>query len=258
MTTPMFPLIKKAAIVLFGFSILMTANLASADDQKFTKAQKEEINRMIRGYILEHPEILPEAIQILQDRQKKMLLEKNETGLYKDGYSFVGGDTNGEVTLVEFFDYNCSVCKRTLATMEKLKKDVPGLRVIYKEFPILMESSVIAAKAAMASQKQGKYAEFHKAMMLNLGNLTEDRIFEIAREVGLDDKLMAIDMALPDLNIRLQKNHTLAQTLGITGTPGFVVGETILSGALPYPEMVKIIETARETIRATKSQKKSK
>jgi len=246
-------MIKKISALLIGFSFLMTSFTSAAEDQKFSKEQKEEIKLMIRGYILEHPEILPEAIQILQDRQKRVLLKQHHSGLYEDGYSFVGGDIKGEITLIEFFDYNCSVCKRTLATMEKLKKEVPGLRVIYKEFPILMESSVIAAKAAMASQKQGKYQEFHKAMLLNLGNLTEERIFEIAREVGLDDKLMAIDMANTDLNQRLQINHTLAQTIGITGTPGFVIGETILSGALPYEEMVKIIERARAEL----SQKKT-
>jgi protein-disulfide isomerase len=173
-------------------------------------------------------------------------LERNYAALYEDGFSHVGGNKNGDVTLIEFFDYNCGYCKRALSTVERLKREDGNLRVIYKEFPILEESSYIAAKAAMASMKQGKYERFHVALLRNSGKLTEDRIFEIAREIGLDEKKLVKDMTSPLLNRNIQINHSIAEALEINGTPGFVIGTEIIPGALPYEELVKLIEKARQ------------
>ena len=205
---------------------------------------------MIRAYILEHPEILPEAIQILQNRSKKAKLDQNYTRLYDDGFSHVGGNKNGDVTVIEFFDYNCGYCKRALNTVERLKKEDGNIRVIYKEFPILSETSYIAAKAAMAAMKQGKYEEMHVALLKSSGRLTEDRIFEIARKAGLDEKLLAKDMTSPVLERNIKINHSLAQALDITGTPGFIIGNTIAPGAVPYAELVKMVKKARQQQKA--------
>ncbi|VAV99385.1 27kDa outer membrane protein [hydrothermal vent metagenome] len=223
-------------------------NAAASDkqsDSTLSVEQKAEINQMIRDYILEQPEILTEAFQILQNRRNKAMLTKHHTRLYDDGFSFVGGNKSGDVTVIEFFDYNCGVCKRALSVVEKLKKQDSNLRVIYKEFPILSESSYIASKAAMASINQGKYPEFHAALMKNPGKLTEKRIFEIARSVGIDEQLLAKDMTSPKLERNIQVNHSLAQALNITGTPGYIVGDIVFTGGLPYGELVRIIERTR-------------
>ncbi|MBL4802093.1 MAG: thioredoxin domain-containing protein [Emcibacter sp.] len=224
----------------------MTSITVQSAEDEFSSSQKKQINQMIRAYILEHPEILPEAIQILHNRSKKATLEQNHTRLYEDGFSYVGGNKNGDVTVIEFFDYNCGYCKRAMNTVEKLKREDGNIRVIYKEFPILSETSYTAAKAAMASMNQGKYEEYHTALLHNSGRLTEERIFEIAREVGLDEEKLAKDMTSPVLERNIKINHSLAQALEITATPVFVIGDTILPGAVPYSELLKMVKNARQ------------
>lgn len=249
----MFHRIKRVSLFIFG-CYLATAGLnAQAGDNDFSARQRQQINQMIRNYILENPEILPQAIRILQARTRKIKLERNHTGLYQDGFSYVGGNRDGDVTLIEFFDYNCAYCKRALGTIEKLKKEDGNLRIIYKEFPILAQSSYTAAKAAMASIKQGKYQRFHIALLRNSGKLTEKRIFEIARKVGLDEKMLIRDMTSPVLERNIKINRGLADIMEITGTPGFIIGDTVIAGALPYPELVKLIATARQQQAAQKS-----
>jgi len=230
--------------------ILLTVNssMASSDDKMtpaFSTEEKTAINQMIRDYILNNPEILPEAIRILQSRAKKALLEQHYIRLYEDGYSYVGGNKNGDVTLIEFLDYNCGYCKRALSIVNKLIKEDGNLRVIYKEYPILSESSYTASKAAMASMKQGKYPEFHAALMQNTGDLTDNRIFELARAVGLDEQILAKDMTSPILERNIQINHSLAKAFEIRGTPGYIIGDIIAPGAVPYEELVAMIDQTR-------------
>ncbi len=244
-------LIKNIAIILLTPLFILTSITTFAADNSFSKKQQGDINDMIRAYILEHPEILPEAIQILQNRSKQSLLQQNHTRLYEDGFSFIGGNIDGDVTVVEFFDYNCGYCKQALSTVERLKRADGNIRIIYKEFPILSETSYIASKAAMASSNQGKYKVFHKAMLRNKGSLTEDKIFEIARKNGLDVKKLAKDMTNPLLERNIQVNHSLAEALDITGTPSFVIGNTIIPGAVPYEQLVALIRQAREQAKAT-------
>lgn len=243
---PMTNLFKKTAAALLGCTFLMTGLPVLASDSEFTTKQKKEINQMIRNYILENPEILPEAIEILQNRGKKEMLERNHTRLYEDGYSFVGGNINGDVTVVEFFDYNCGYCKRALETVERLKKEDGNIKVIYKEFPILSETSYTASKAAMAAMKQGKYEVFHIALLNNTGSLTEDHIFEIARAVGLDEKKLVKDMTSPVLDRNLQINRSLAEAFQITGTPAFIIGNEIVPGAAPFEQLQALIKKARQ------------
>ncbi len=238
--------VKRMSIFVIVLTFPLTSFSGYSAESSFSKAQKTEINQMIRDYILEHPEILPEAIQILQNRSKNASLTKNHTRLYNDGFSYIGGNPNGDVTLIEFFDYNCGYCKHALDVVEKLKKNDTNLRIIYKEFPILSETSYTAAKAAMAAMEQGKYEEFHIALLKNSGNLTEERIFEIARNVGLDTQMLAKDMTSSVFNRNIKINHGLAEELAISGTPGFIIGDVIVPGALPYEKLVKIIAEIRQ------------
>jgi len=236
---------KKLTILFCILMAFCRSPMVVAGESEFTSKQKSEINQMIRAYILENPDILPEAIQILQNRSQRAVLTQNHARLYEDGFSFVDGNKNGDVTIIEFFDYNCGYCKRAFSTVEKLMQNDSNIRIIYKEFPILSDTSYTASKAAMASMKQGKYNIFRKALLKNSGSLTEDRIFEIARKVGLDDKILAKDMTSPVFERNIQINHALAKSLRITGTPGFVIGEAIIPGAVPYDDLVMAVEKAR-------------
>ncbi len=246
--------ITKILLSLFGIIFIISSFSVSAAEEQpaLSIKQKAEINQMIRDYILDHPEILPEAIQILQNRTKTAMLKRHHTRLYNDGFSYVGGNKNGDVTIIEFFDYNCGYCKTALDTMEKLIKADKNLRVIYKEFPILSESSYVMSKAAMASMKQGKYPEFHAALMKSTGKMTENRIFKIARDLGIDEQILAKDMTSPVLERNIQINHGLAKALQITGTPGFIIGDTVIPGAVPYEELVKAIERTRRASQKAK------
>ena len=233
-------------LVLVG-SIFFTAP-AIAADSSFTPEERKEINQMIRQYLLDNPDIIPEVINILQQRHTAEVLEQLHVPLYEDNVSFVDGNPDGDVTVIEFLDYNCGVCKSSLSTVEALKKQDPNIRIIYKEYPILKESSVTAAKAVLAAKKQGKYMELHTALLKNTKPLTEKLIFKLASEAGIDEQKLAIDMLDPIIERSLRENSSLGQQLNISGTPSFIIGDNILIGGYR-------LSTLRQVIAETRSQK---
>ncbi len=214
---------------------------------KFNLEQKNEINAMIRKYILEYPEIIPEAVEVLRSRQNISRIKDSQNLLYNDGYSYVAGNKNGDVTLVEFYDYNCGYCKQVPDVLARLIEEDKNLKVIFKELPILSETSQFASVAAMASMKQGKFAKFHSAMMKNKRALTEKLILKIANDSGVDEAQLLIDMADPKIEENIMKTKYLVQNIGISGTPGFVIGNQIIPGFLPYEKLKAIISNERET-----------
>lgn len=214
---------------------------------KFNLEQKNEINAMIREYILEYPEIIPEAVEVLRSRQNISRIKDSQNLLYNDGYSYVAGNKNGDVTLVEFYDYNCGYCKQVPDVLARLIEEDKNLKVIFKELPILSETSQFASVAAMASMKQGKFAKFHSAMMKNKRALTEKIILKIAKDSGVDEAQLLIDMADPKIEENIMKTKYLVQNIGISGTPGFVIGNQIIPGFLPYEKLKAIISKERET-----------
>jgi protein-disulfide isomerase len=157
----------------------------------------------------------------------------------------VGGNPSGDITLVEFFDYNCPYCRRVAPTVTDLIEDDPNLRLVYKEFPILGPGSQFAARAALASRAQGKYSEFHETLMNAGRQVNEDSVIEIAREVGLDVDRLAQDMEDPAIEAAIARNLALANTLGITGTPSFVIGDEIVPGAVDRATLEGLITQAR-------------
>ncbi len=169
--------------------------------------------------------------------------------LLNDPTAPVAGNLYGDVAVVEFFDYNCPYCKRVAPTVKTVLDEDPGVRVIYKEFPILGPESVIAAKAALASLEQdpAKYFAFHDAMMSNRGRLTETRIMDIAAEVGFDGERLKADMAAPEIEATIARNRALARALGISGTPAFVIGDRIVPGAIDLPALKRLIARARSS-----------
>ena len=213
----------------------------------FNIEQKNEIKKMIRNYILEYPEIIPEAVEVLRSRQNITRIKDSQNLLYNDGYSFVAGNKNGDVTLVEFYDYNCGYCKQVPDVLARLIEEDKNLKVIFKELPILAETSQFASVAAMASMKQGKFSKFHSAMMKNKRALTEDLILKIATDSGIDEAQLLIDMEDPKIEENIMKTKYLVQNIGISGTPGFVIGNQIIPGFIPYEKLKAIITKERET-----------
>ena len=193
-----------------------------------------------------------QALQSLDARQReaeaaeaKAVLTSRANDIFRDKQSPVGGNAQGDVTMVEFFDYNCPYCRQVAPIMAQAAADDPQLKIVYKEFPILGPDSVFAAKAALAAEKQGKYTQFHNALFDARTRVTEAIVLKIAAEAGLDVARMKSDMQQPEIQAMIDRNAELAQALKITGTPGFVVGDQIFPGATNLETMKKLIEQAR-------------
>ncbi|WP_256753976.1 DsbA family protein [Mesorhizobium sp. Mes31] len=213
---------------------------------------QDQFDQRVHDYIIAHPEVIMEAIQGLEARQReadaaeaKATLASRADDILRDKQSPVGGNVEGNVTMVEFFDYNCPYCRQVAPIMAQAVADDPQLKIVYKEFPILGPASVFAAKAALAADRQGKYVEFHKALFGAKTRVTEAVVLKVAAEAGLDVARMQTDMQKPEIQASIDRNMELAQALKITGTPGFIVGDQIFPGATDLETMKKLIERAR-------------
>jgi protein-disulfide isomerase len=217
-------------------------------------AELEPFEQRVRDYLLNNPEVIMEALQILQERQRvaeedelRQAIARRSDELLHDPAAPVAGNPAGDVTLVEFFDYNCPYCRRVAPTVAGLVAADPDLRVVYKEFPILGPGSTFAARAALAAREQERYAPFHEAMMDAEGTLDERRVLEIARAVGLDLARLRDDMGDPAIEQAIARNLELAAALGITGTPSFVIGEQIIPGAVDRGTLEALIAEVRRS-----------
>jgi protein-disulfide isomerase len=213
---------------------------------------KRALAEAIRSYLLEHPEVIIQSLEKYEKEQRDArekasanALTARQDDLYNHPMTPVTGNPKGDVTIVEFFDYQCGYCKRTLQHMLEVQKEDPRVRIAWKELPILGPTSEIAARAAMAAKRQDKYLEFHIEVMANRGPLTEDRIFQLAAKAGVDVTRMKRDMGDPAIEKYLQETLLLAQQLGINGTPGFVIGGKLVAGAIDKDQMKALIAEAR-------------
>jgi protein-disulfide isomerase len=166
--------------------------------------------------------------------------------LLNDPNSPVSGNLNGDVTVVEFFDYRCGYCKRVAPAVTQLQQDDPNVRVVYKDFPILGEASEVAARAALASKVQGKHVAFHESLLASQNELTQETIFMIAAEVGLDIERLKSYMEAPLIQATIERNRMLARELGINGTPGFIVGNELVPGALDLKDLKNLVRQVRQ------------
>ncbi len=236
-----------AVLCLAAVSAVAFMNFGNAQqEESLSDTQRDEINKMIRAYILANPEIIPEAVEVLRARQNAAALMRSQDLLYNDGYSYTAGNEDGDVTIVVFYDYNCGFCKQVPGILTRLMEEDKNLRVVFKELPILAESSEFASKAAMAAMRQGKFIEFHRAMMENNRRIDEELVIAIATEVGLDEATLIKDMADPAIEANLQMTQALVRNIGISGTPGFVIGNEIVAGFKPYDELKEIIAEQRK------------
>jgi protein-disulfide isomerase len=206
----------------------------------------------VRAYLLSHPEVIMEAVQILQQRQQaaeadavKGRIAAHADEIFRDPSAPIAGNPRGDITLVEFFDYNCPYCRQVAPTLTDLRRADPGLRLVYKEFPILGPGSEAAARAALAAERQGKYQALHDALMQASERVAEEDVLRAAAAVGLDVEQLKRDMADPAIEEAILRNRALAAELGINGTPGFVIADRVLPGAVEKAALEGLIAEAR-------------
>jgi len=244
--------------VPFSLSILVILPMfvigcaTRADETNGVSAPVEHLtDAAIERYIRSHPEVIEQSLQTLeakreaeQRERQKVALKTKQNELLHDPASPVSGNPKGEITVVEFYDYRCGFCKRAASAVTELQKVDSRVRVVYKDFPILGEPSELAAKAALASQVQGKHQAFHEALLASHADMTKEEILKIAAGVGLNPKRLEADMANPKWQAAIAKNRALAQELGISGTPGFIVGNELVPGALDLNGLKELIVRA--------------
>jgi protein-disulfide isomerase len=240
--------ILSAVVAVIAISALVVALIALPMD-------KVEVETLVRDYLRDHPEAVVEAIHQFQTNEESVRRKRTQALLVslrpqveRDPSSPVGGNPNGNVSVVEFFDYACSFCKRVFPTVMQLVKDDGDIRYVFKEYPILTPQSVVAARAALAAWKtdQGAYVSFHSALMSARGELTEEKIFRFASESGFDVETLRRRMADNDIEDALVGNFKLAEELGIEGTPAFVIGRNLVPGAADAETLRQLVLATRE------------
>jgi protein-disulfide isomerase len=219
-----------------------------------TPAQIEQFEKVIRDYLLRHPEVIIDAINELERRDlaataeaQKQAIAARAEDLFKDANDPAGGNLEGSVTIVEFFDYRCPYCKAVAADLMKAIEEDGDTRIVFKEFPILGPESTYAAKAALAAHRQGRYAAFHQALMAVKGQLDEAAVLAAAGAVGLDVARLKADLEAPEITAIIDRNHALAAALKINGTPAFVIGDIVIPGAMSLEELKQLIKTQRSS-----------
>ena len=236
--------------------ILTLAAAPSSKADEFSSSQRSEVERIVREYLIAHPEVLQEAMNELDKRQTVAQAEKHKAAIkqYSDALfssprQVVLGNPNGNVTFVEFFDYNCGYCKRAMDDMLTLLKDDPKLKVVLKEFPVLGPGSVEAAQVAVAVHMQDKtgkkYLEFHQKLLGGRGEANKARALAVAKDIGLDMARLDKDLASPEVKATLQESFKLAEALGLNGTPSYVIGDNVVVGAVGLEALKEKVNTSR-------------
>jgi protein-disulfide isomerase len=233
--------------------VLMLAGAMPALAGEFSASQKEELGQFIHDYLMKNPEVLRDALQELDRRQtqaenvaRKEALTSKAAAVFHEKDDLVGGNPKGKVTVVEFFDYNCGYCRKAFPDVMKMIGDDKDIRLVMKEFPILGPGSTYASRAALASRKQGKYWQYHIALMSYEGKIDEAAADEVAAGVGLDVGKLKADMAADEVSSILKRNMGLADALNIQGTPAFIIDETIIPGAVGYDGLVAAVKQVRD------------
>ena len=214
--------------------------------------QVKAIEEVVRDYLLANPEVLVDALQVYQERQRVAEQERRNQAvaahrplLEDDPDSPVLGNPEGDVVIVEFFDYRCPYCRRVADNVRTAVEEDGKIRLVMKEFPILGPQSQRAARAALATVNQGKYMEFHFALMNNPGDMSDQHIWNVAEGVGVDVERLKVDMQAREINRMLRRNFELAEMLDINGTPAFVIGDTVVPGAIDLNRVRELVAEAR-------------
>ncbi len=243
----------------FACALVVAATVAmpatAFDMSAMSDTERQAFRDEIRAYLLENPEVLIEAINVLEQRQADAQLQgdaqmiaANAEALFNDGYSHVAGNPDGDITIVEFLDYRCGYCKKAHPDVNALLESDGNIRFIIKEFPILGEESTMASRFAISTKINAgdeAYFDIHNALMEHNGRITEGSLRRLAKSHDLDDDAIIDGMDDAVVDQILQANYVLAQTMAITGTPGFVMGETMVRGYAPLASMQEIVAQER-------------
>lgn len=239
--------------ILTGIALILAVPLSAvAADAPMNDAQKAAIEGVVHDYLIKHPEVIIQAVEAYQanmqaDKEKaaKEALSKRSNDLLHDPATQVMGNASSDCAIVEFFDNQCPYCQANEPEIQKLLKQDSRIKLVLKEFPILGPISLVASKAALASVKQGKYAEFHAALLGHRGHYDKAALVdEIAKSVGLDLDKLHKDMESPEIQAALDRNLELGRVLDISGTPGFVIGDQIIGGASSMDDLKKYVADA--------------
>src|SRR6266851_7296282 len=247
--------LRPLAAALLAIALALTA-AAPVRAQSFSNDQRGEIERIIREYLLAHPELLQEVMNELEKRQTAADAEKHRTAVKEHAATIFNsprqvtlGNSQGDVTVVEFFDYNCGYCKRAMTDMLDLMKNDGKLRFVLKEFPVLGEGSVQAAQVAAAVRMQDKtgkkYFEFHLKLLGGRGQADKARALAVAKEVGFDVARIEKDMGSDEVKAQIEESFKLAEALGLNGTPSYVVGSEVVVGAVGLGSLKEKVNAAR-------------
>jgi protein-disulfide isomerase len=221
----------------------------------FTPEQTQELHKIIKDYLIANPEIFIDVQNALEEKMErdqadklKVAITDNAAEIYRDPDAAVAGNPNGDITVVEFFDYNCGYCKRGLHDIIKLVESDPNVRVVFKELPILSKGSAEASRVALAARRQGKYWELHRGLLEAKGHMDEASALRIAEKLGLDMEKLKVDMASAEVTAEVEKSEALAKKMGVNGTPHFLVGNRAVPGAPEdlYQQLAKHVEELRK------------
>ncbi|MEM9099825.1 MAG: DsbA family protein [Pseudomonadota bacterium] len=249
-------MIRLLASALFGLYILapISAVAQSSSPTDMDAESREKLRLEVRAYLLENPEVILEALEILEQR-REMASKQADTSLiaahadqiFNDSHSYVAGNPDGDITLVEFLDYRCHYCKQAHPQIEALLKSDPNIKLIVKEFPILGPNSVAAGRIAIAAAAidGSKYKALNDALMRFKGNMDERIALRIAKDIGYDPEALRAEADSDATTDKLNANFQLAQAMGLNGTPSFILEDEVIRGFLPTPQMQALIAEKR-------------
>ncbi len=236
-------------------ALFLTGPAAATDLEALSDTERDAFRAEVRAYLLENPEVLMEAIAVLEQRQAQAevardmdLVTANADALFASETSWEGGNPDGDLVLVEFLDYRCGFCRRAFPEVEQLIETDGNIRLVIKEFPILGEQSTLASRFALSTRivaGDDAYKDMHDALMVMRADITEDALVRLADELGFDGAAILAGIEAPEIDAILEANYALAQRLQISGTPSFVMGDQLLRGYLPFAEMAVLAEEIR-------------
>jgi protein-disulfide isomerase len=238
-----------------ALALMLASPAAALDPATMTDAERTAFRAEVRAYLLDNPEVLSEAIAVLEQRQQAAeaandasLLQVNADAIFKDANSWVGGNPEGNITIVEFTDYRCGYCRKAHDEVAELVKSDGNIRFVVKEFPILGEQSVLSSRFAIAVRQlngDAAYKQAHDALITLRGDATPESLGRLATELGLDAAAITARMDTPEVSAVIDANHALGERMQISGTPTFVIDQTLVRGYVPLDGMRRIVEGQR-------------
>jgi len=230
---------------LFAICLAACVTATTVAKADIDASDRTAVQAIVEEFIRSNPEFLRDTLLSLAAREEAERQQAGLAILHDDQDDPVMGNRAGRLSVYEFSDYNCGYCKRVFEPIQQMLRDNPDVRLVIKEFPILSQSSLVAAKAAIAAEKQGKFDDYHVAMMTYRGQITTDTIMRIAQQSGIDVAQLQIDMEAAETAAIIQRTRNAATALNINGTPGIVIGDTIIPGAISLDELTKLITEER-------------